>query len=396
MLNNKKLNIIISLIIAVGLWVYVIGDTNPKDTRMFKGIPITFVNTQVLDENNLAVLSTSAEALDIAIYGTRTAINEATTSDITATVDIAEAIEGTNDLKINIKIPDNVELDEKSISKVSVAVEEKISKEVDIHVSYKGDFENDTEAITLETSLKTTTITGAKSLVERVMYADAQVDAKKVTSSLRTTKSKIVPVDKDGIEVEDVSVSNQTVKVTSALAKTKTVALNVPIVDNSEDNVDRKVSAPKYITIKGMGEEIDAIDTVNSQEIDITGIIENTTIEIIPILPEGVQISDRSQAMAAVIKVESVDSKTFSFTGEDIELLGLNDQLSATIDTEKIEIHITGKKTVIDQLKKGDFRLSVDLSELEAGSHRVVVKAECSKEYTKLTIKPIKIKVTIE
>lgn len=396
MLNNKKLNIIISLVIALGLWVYVIGETNPKDSRMFRNVPITFVNTQVLDNNDLAVLSTSAEALNITIYGTRTAISEASVNDITATVDFAEAAKGTNDLKINVKIPDNVELEEQSLNKVSVVVESLISKEVDIRVNYAGDFENDAEALTLETSSKTTTVSGAESLVEKVMYANAPVAANKVTNNLRTVKAKIVPVDKDGIEIENVLISDDVVKVTCVLAKTKTVPLNVPIMDNSKDNVERKVSAPKYITIKGTGQEIDAIDNVNAQEIDITGITENTTIEIVPILPDGIQISDRSRAMAAVIKVESITSRTFNFSGEDIVFSGLGEELAATVKTEKIEIVITGKKTVIDELKKGDFTLSADLSELEAGSYQVAVKADCGKEYTELLIKPAKIKVTIE
>ena len=53
MLNNKKFNIVLSLIIAVGLWAYVIGETNPTDTRTFRDIPITFVNGEVLANSNL-------------------------------------------------------------------------------------------------------------------------------------------------------------------------------------------------------------------------------------------------------------------------------------------------------------------------------------------------------
>ena len=44
MLNNKKFNIVISLIIAIGLWAYVIGETNPPDTKTFRDIPIQLIN----------------------------------------------------------------------------------------------------------------------------------------------------------------------------------------------------------------------------------------------------------------------------------------------------------------------------------------------------------------
>lgn len=396
MLNNKKLNIIISLIIAIGLWVYVIGETNPKDTRVFKSVPITFINTQALESNDLAVLSTNADAMDITIFGTRTAINDADPNDISATVDLAEAAKGSNELKINIRVPDNVELNEKSINKVTVMVESRVSKEVDIRVSYVGNLENETEAITLETSSKTTTVTGAESLVEKVVYANAPVEVEKVTGDLKTIKSSLIPVDKEGIQVSNVAVSDETVKVTSMLAKTKTVPLNIPIVDHSDDNLERKVSAPKYITIKGLSTDIDVIDTVNAQEIDITGIKENTTLEIIPVLPEGVQISEESGAMAAVVKVEAVEKRTFEFTKKDIELSGLDQSLEATVATQKIEITISGKKTDIDKLKKDDIKLVADLTELKDGTHEVLLSIQCDKKYVELIAKPEKIKVIIK
>ncbi|MGF6375737.1 YbbR domain-containing protein [Clostridiales Family XIII bacterium PM5-7] len=396
MLKDKKLNIIISLVIAIGLWAYVIGEINPQDSRMFRNIPITFLNTQVLEDQNLAVLSASVESLNVEIYGTRTAINETHVNDIVATVDLADAEKGNNDLIVNVIIPDNVELENKSLNKITVVVEDKITKEVDIRVGYSGEFDNDTEALTLETSHKTTTVSGAESQVEKVMYANATVSADRVKSNLRTVRAKIVPVDKDGIEVENVTATNEIVKVTTVLAKTKTVPLNVVIRDDSDGTVERKVSAPKYITIKGTKSVIDTIDAVNSQEIDITNILENTTVEIVPILPDGVQISDRSQAMAAVIKVESIFSKTFTFKTDDIELIGLSDSLTSKFDAEKVELTITGKKAIIDDLTMDDIRLSIDLAKLEAGVHQVAIKAECSKEYAEIVIKPAKIKVTIE
>ena len=128
MLNNKKFNIVLSLIIAVGLWAYVIGETNPTDTRTFRDIPITFVNGEVLANSNLAVLEASADTMNVTLSGTRSNINKISEKDITAVVDLADAAKGTNELKINVRVPDNVEIEDKSINKVTVVVENSKSK----------------------------------------------------------------------------------------------------------------------------------------------------------------------------------------------------------------------------------------------------------------------------
>ncbi len=56
MLDNKKLNMIISLIIAIALWAFVIGEINPQATRVYRDVPIKLVQQEILDESGLAVI----------------------------------------------------------------------------------------------------------------------------------------------------------------------------------------------------------------------------------------------------------------------------------------------------------------------------------------------------
>ncbi len=87
--------------------------------------------------SNLAVLEASADTMNVTLSGTRSNINKISEKDITAVVDLADAAKGTNELKINVRVPDNVEIEDKSINKVTVVVENSKSKEVDIDVDYQ-------------------------------------------------------------------------------------------------------------------------------------------------------------------------------------------------------------------------------------------------------------------
>ena len=51
MLDNKKFNIVLSVLIAIGIWAYVIGETNPTDTKTYRDVPIQFLGEESLDEN---------------------------------------------------------------------------------------------------------------------------------------------------------------------------------------------------------------------------------------------------------------------------------------------------------------------------------------------------------
>lgn len=398
MLSNKKFNIVLSLLIAVGLWAYVIGETNPQDTRTFRDIPIQLINEQNLADDNLALVDVSAETVNVTLTGARADINRIDEKEITATVDLAEAAEGENQLKINIRIPDNVELADKSLNKVTITVEASISREIEIIPEYEGNFDSDQEPITIEMNRSKVTVTGAESLVEKVDHVRALVGEGEVKESLKTIGSRLTPVDADGNKIERLELSARTVQVTAQLANLKTVNLEVPVNDNGDGDVERSVSAPKTITIKGKSSDLDAIETVISETVDISGITKNTSVEIIPILPEGVQVSNRSaDSLYVRVTVTKLASKTIVLSTSDIDMEGLSDGLNAELkEVSDIKVTLNGKEEDLKEIEKEDISLLIDLTELDAGTHQVALQASCSKEYTSLELDPEEIEVIIE
>ena len=56
MLKNDRINMILALLIAIGLWVYVVGVENPEKDIQIKDVPITFINEETLEENGLSAI----------------------------------------------------------------------------------------------------------------------------------------------------------------------------------------------------------------------------------------------------------------------------------------------------------------------------------------------------
>ncbi len=396
MLNNKKVNIILSIIVAVCLWAYVIGETNPKDSKVFKNIPIEFVNEDVLDKSELAVLDVSSNIVDVTLTGTRVGLSNVKAGDITATVDLADAAMGSNELKVNIKCSDTVEVEDQSINKVTIRVERKAHKDVDVTVGYAGEFGDDQEPLVVELSKTSVTVSGAESKVKSVVAAQATISASEVENKLKTLSCNLIPINKDGAEVSNVKLSSNNVKITTELVKTKTVPLEVLITNNATDDIVRHASTPKTITLKGKGKQLDKIESVKAETVDISEVTESVSLPITVNLPEGVQVSEQSLAMKVNVTVEKPAEKKFVFSRDEIEINGLDSALKAVIEESDINIIFKGKQKNLDGLSKTDVTLSLDLSGYGEGSDTVEIKVTCDKAYTSYEVKPAKITVNIE
>ena len=73
MLKNNKVTMALALVMAIVLWAYVLASDNQASTNTLRNIPITFANMETLTENNLVVLETERDTVNITFSGQRTA-----------------------------------------------------------------------------------------------------------------------------------------------------------------------------------------------------------------------------------------------------------------------------------------------------------------------------------
>lgn len=396
MLENKKLNMVLSLMIAIALWAFVIGEVNPEATRTYREIPIQLINEDVLDESGLAVLSVSDTVMGVTITGTRSEVNQIDTKDITAVVDLEEAELGENQIRVEVKVPNKVDVDTQSLSKVTVIVEEKIAREVEIRVRYNGEFEAEKEPVTIDQSAYSVTVMGAASNVERVSHVNAVAKEGSVRKELSTFSCGLVPVNSGELRVYNVDLSLSSIEVTAELAKTKTVPLIVPVKETKKDNIVRTITVPEEIILKGRGTDLEDIEEVTAEEIDVNQIMENKTIEIVPILPDNIQISSETESLLMQVQVTYMKSKEITFDEGKVEFTGLGEGLSAKLKAKKIRVILVGSTDIVNNINEENVRLSADLTGLDAGKHTVKLKAECSVPSIEIKVSPESVTVNVE
>ncbi|MDO4486229.1 MAG: hypothetical protein Q4C46_06495 [Bacillota bacterium] len=294
MLNNKTVLKICSLVIAVCLWVYVIGEVNPESRKKISNIEVSFTNTEVLAERGLAVADEETVMISAVIEGKRSDVNDAKKRGISAHADVSKCKEGSNTVDIVVNLPDGVRLDSVSEDKIKVKVTEKVSEERNVKIEFSGETDSQSElAWVIDFSPETVYVSGAANLVKKVDYVKGTVNIDKVDTTLRNLEAELTPVDEDGNEIEGVETSYKIAYADVQLLASKEIRLSVKAENTESDVTIDKIDAPGTIRIVGDKDVINEIHSVEGT-VDMKGMTASGKAEIIVDLPDGVYLYDNS------------------------------------------------------------------------------------------------------
>ena len=100
MLNNKTFLRIFSLVAAVLLWMYVMGEVDPTKTSVVSNITVSFMNSDVLAEEGLAPIENENMQISAKIKGKRSLVNDVKRNGMSAYVDVSSCKEGKNTVEV--------------------------------------------------------------------------------------------------------------------------------------------------------------------------------------------------------------------------------------------------------------------------------------------------------
>ena len=267
--NNRKINIILSLIIAFCGWLYVMYNVDPTTTRTFRNVSITYSNEKDLEAKGIALKSADKKSVEIEVEGHRSELNKMDDSDIKVRADLSDAGKGENTLSLHVQTPPKVSIVSKSDETVTVNTEAMDTRSVPGRVEYRTESTSGTEPIVEEQSSDYFSVTGAKSKVKDVEYVRIPVEEQKLTGKTHTYSVSVIPVDRSGDEVSHVKVNPTKASVAVFKGSTKSVPLNIEVNNPANDEYLNSKYKPtfedKTITVEvtdtgGMLESLTAKD----------------------------------------------------------------------------------------------------------------------------------------
>ena len=384
--NNRKINIILSLIIAFCGWLYVMYNVDPTTTRTFRNVPITYSNEKDLEAKGIALKSADKKSVAIEVEGHRSELNKMDDSDIKVRADLSDAGKGENTLSLHVQTPSKVNIVSKSDDTVTVNTETMDTRSVRGRAEYRAESTSGTEPIVTEQSTDYFSVTGAKSKVKEVEYVRIPVEEQKLTGKAHTYSVSVMPVDRSGDEVTHVKVNPSKASVEVYKGSTKSVPLKIDVNNPENDEYLRTYSAPKKIEIKGKKEVIEKVKSISAEPADLEKMTESGRLELKYRLPEGVFVANSSLNLGITVNVTKYQTKEIKISTDDVTVKNLNSKYEPTFEDKTIMVEVTDIGSTLESLTAKDFDISVDAKGLRSGSHSLKGTVNSTKKIHKVDL----------
>ncbi len=395
LINKDITKRIVSVMLALLLWVYVITEQNPDIIKDIT-IPIRLVNTVFLEENNMVLVNDpSSFKLVLKMKGKNKVLEKLNENSVEAVADMAgHRLKGDNFLEIKINgIPEDVNIMQKSAESLKVVLEPKLTVQKSVQINLMGDPTPGMAAMMPTMVPSDVIITGAESQINKISSVRVDVDMAGVNGEVK----KVLPVrvlDENGKDISGITVDPVNVQVSIPVENTKLVSVETDIFGTPAEGymVNNISAAPREILITGKQEVISGINSIKTEKIDITGETADISRDIGIILPTGVEVTDNTRMVKVMVDIEK--SVTDEVTISNFEYRNLAGDMKLDSIQGEVVVSLKGAESLVANAANA-IRFYVDLSNAVEGENAIDVSWEAPDGIEVLNVLPHQIKVVL-
>lgn len=384
-MKNKVLAILLSAVVAFGLWMYVITVVSPESEKTYYDIPVVLQNKNILTERGLMIVSDEPK-VTLALKSTRTILNDLNESNINVIINVANIEKpGTHNLTYSISYPGNIPDNEVSVQSsstdlITLKVENKVRKTVPVVIDY-GDtavpegYMADPQNAQLDfTNIE---ISGPESVINQIEQAVIEVNLDNQTKTL-VGEYQYSLCDKQGepVNAEKVTVNAEKVNLMITVQRVKEIALKMEVVygGGANEKTSTVTVDPTQIQVSGSDAILEDLDELTIGTIDLSQILEDQTLtfKIQEVLPEGVTNLTGVEEVTVEVKFFGLTTKTFNVTA--ISAVNVPEGLSEEIITKALTVTVRGTEEMIKAIQSKDLSVETDLSEAQVGTASMTAK----------------------
>lgn len=393
--KHKIMAIGISILLSLLLWVYVMGEKNPIQTRVIDNVKVTLENTDYIARNNLVLLPKQDYTISISITGRVKDLIAVKSDDFKLTADMSGYLKkGENDIPVTVKsLPRDIEINESEIPKVKVKLDTLSTRFVPVTVVLKGEADKGYEYMKPTAKPTGVMISGPKTYVDEVDKVIGRLNVDGVKDNITKTVA-VEPVNREEKVVTNVSIEPKYVDVTVNIAPSKEVPISVKTKGSVGNNLILESINSKISTVKIVGSKdvLDKVKVIETESFDISTITETVTKEIKLIIPEGVSTQSDIKSVGVEFKVNKKAQKDFTVP---LNITGRHEGYDYKTDISNINVKITGTEDILSSITKESILANIDVSLLKEGENTVNVKVELKAKGEVSQISPEKVVINI-
>ena len=353
--RRKTLQVVISILVAIAVWVYVDVEKAPDRTKTIRDIPVEFSGeSTTLADKNLMLLSGYDTTVDLTIKGPKRELVKISKDNVrlVASTSSIDSV-GVHTLRWDPIYPDGVQsssltVDWASKYKVTVTVGELYTKEVPVNCTVTGQVADG--YFTGETVLDPTSLVlrGQRDDLLNVAYAKLTVNISGATRSVIQTESvQLYDNDDNPVDNGNIRTNASLIQAKVPVLTTKEVSLAVELsgVPGVAGQSIKTTVTPTSVRLIG---EADVLENIN-EIVLATLYIEDLDLwqqnSYVVTAPDGTWLANSNEVATVEITMEGIEEMTvtvdtFSYTnvpsglypeitgGLDVRLWGLADELA--------------------------------------------------------------------
>ena len=392
-MKNKLFNVLLALIISFAVWLYVITVVSPGYENTYYDVPVILSGEAFLSERDLMITDGADATVTLTLKGNRTDLMTLNRGNIDLVVNLSNiSSAGVQELSYSVGYPGHIPGDAVSVQvkypdKVKLTIEEKITKTLPVEPIWTGsvpinDYLADKENVVLDH--ETVTVTGPKSIMDRISKAIISVDLNGRTESFSQVYPLLLcnnagePVELDS---DLVTVSAGEVQLDMKIHRVKEVMLTVKV--NPGGGATEKTSTitiePHTIKISGSEAALEKIDTIELGEINLGELSKDTELTFPIVLPENV--TNVSGVTEALVKVSFPALTMKELAVRNIQAINVPEGMEVEFLNQVINVIVRGPAEKVANITADDIVIIVDFANVEEGTATVKARIQISSKY---------------
>lgn len=379
MMKSKFTSVFLSVVIAFGLWLYVVTNVSQEAEYTIYNIPIVMEGETLLNEKNLMITNISADNVDLALSGSRSDLAKVNSGNIILKGDLTKIYEPGEKIALSYTpiFPSDVAsnaltIQNRNPANIFLTVEARRNKEVPVEIQWEGaspeGFLSDRENRVLDYA--SVTVMGPASVADLIEKAVITVNLSDQKESIsQDYRYTLCDAEGNPVDAKLITTNVETVHLDMKIQKVKEVALTVDLIygGGANENNTKVTVEPAVIRLSG-GEGVLAElgDTIVLGKLDLGSIEKSQTITLPVTLPEG--ITNLSNITEAQVSIKFTGLMTKEFVVSNIEAENIPEGLEADIMEEQLSVIVRGPAAEMVKLTEEDIFVRADFADAVEGT----------------------------
>lgn len=379
--NRNWLYVVLSVALAVCLWVYVSYINSSDNTYTFRNVPVEFTGLDTLEGRGLMISNGAEQTITLNVRTSWSTALRLSSEAISVTVDVS-SIEsaGTYTTGYRINYPTGVSGNSVSITgstaqNVTYTVARRTERSVEVQGVFRGEVAEGYQREEFSFSPSTILIAGEESAVNQVDHALVTVTRDEPLSETFSGEMPFQLIGLDGtvLDLEELNLETDvnTVQVTLPVVQLKEVELTVDLLPGGGATADNAVVTinPSTITVSGSEADLAGLSSISLGEIELGNIFSQDTFTFDIQLASGLEnVSGETQA---TVTVEITGLTTRTLEVDNIQWINAPEGCTVELVSQVRQIQIRGSEEAVNAVIASQISIVADLTDATIGTQNV-------------------------